>query len=123
MAEEDGTLNTDYPLYNDGFYSEVVHENGEKAIRILKGDFKGVVFQYGTVELVPKEEEDFPTINFERAVRSCPEELVKTISEDKKFNQLITNILIELLANEGVKELNYGLQQRIQSKVEKRDNS
>ena len=111
------------PLFNDGIYTEVVHENGEKAIRVLKGDYKDVIFQYGTVELVPKEEEDLPTINFERAVRSCPEEMTETISTDKKFNQLMTNILIELLANEGVKELNYGLQQKIQSKVKERDNS
>ena len=122
MAKEDDTLNTDYPLFNNGLYSEVVHESGEKGIRILKGEYKDVIFQYGTVELVPRESEDFPTINFERAVRSCPEELVETISDDKKFNQLMTNILIELLANEGVKEFNYGLQQRVQSKAEGRDN-
>jgi len=123
VAKEDEILNTDYPLFNDGLYTEVVHENGEKAIRVLKGDYKDVIFQYGTVELVPKEEEEFPTINFERAVRSCPEEMTETISTDKQFNQLMTNILIELIANEGIKELNYGLQQEIQSKTERRDNS
>jgi hypothetical protein len=122
VAKEDEILNTDYPLFNDGFYTEVVHESGEKAIRILKGVYKDIIFQYGTVELVPREDEDFPTINFERAVRSCPEELIETISEDKIFNQLMTNILIELIANEGIKELNYGLQQEIQSKVKRRDN-
>ena len=108
MAKEDETLNTYYPLFDDGLYSEVVHESGEKAIKILKGKYRNVIFQYGKVELVPREKSEIPTINFDRAVRVCPEELLNTISEDKEFNQLMGNILIELLANQGIEELNRG---------------
>ena len=39
MAKEDKELNTYYPLFNDGLYTEVVHESGERAIKILKGIF------------------------------------------------------------------------------------
>ena len=123
MAKEDDILNTYYPLFDDGLYSEVVHESGEKGIQILKGKYKGVIFQYGNVELVPREEEEVPTINFERAVRACPEELRETISEDEEFNNIMSNILIELLANEGLKELEYGLQQRVQKETDGRNNS
>ena len=103
------TLDTYYPLYDEGLYSEVVHQNGEKAIRILKGEYKGIVFQYGKIELVPRAKSEIPTINFDRAVRVCPDELLNTISEDKEFNQLMGNILIELLANQGIEELNRGV--------------
>ena len=100
------TLDSHYPLFDDEIYTEVIHQNGERAIKILKGEYKGVVYQYGKIELVPREESEIPTINFDRAVRVCPEELLNTISEDKEFNQLMGNILIELLANQGLEELN-----------------
>ena len=101
-------LGTYYPLFDDGLYTEVIHQNSEKAIKILKGEYKGVVFQYGKIELVPRAESEIPTINFDRAVRVCPEELLNTISEDEEFGQLMGNILIELLASQGIKELNRG---------------
>ena len=100
------TLDTYYPLFDDGLYTEVIHQNTERAIKILKGEYKGVVFQYGKIEFVPRVESEIPTINFDRAVRVCPEELLNTISKDEEFNQLMGNILIELLANQGLKELN-----------------
>ena len=102
----DKTLDTYYPLFDDGLYTEVIHQNTERAIKILKGEFKGVVFQYGKIELVPRADSEIPKINFDRAVRVCPEELLNTISKDEEFNQLMGNILIELLANQGLKELN-----------------
>ena len=122
MAKEDETLNTYYPLFDDGLYSEVVHESGERAIKILKGNYKDIIYQYGKIEFVPRAESETPTINFDRAVRSCPEEMTDTISADKEFNQLMGDILIELLANEGLKELEYGIQQRVQTKADKRSN-
>ena len=48
--------------------------------------------------------------------------MTDTISTDKEFNQLMGDILIELLANEGLKELEYGIQQRVQTKADKRSN-
>ena len=122
MAKEDETLNTYYPLYDDGLYTEVVHESGEKAIKILKGNYKDIIYQYGKVELIPKEDSEIPTINFDRAVRSCPEELTDTISEDEDFNLLMGDILVELIANQGIQEYNYGIQQRVQTEIDKRNN-
>jgi hypothetical protein len=103
------TLENYYPLFDDGLYTEVVHQNGERAVKILKGEYKGIVYQYGKIELVSRAESEIPKINFDRAVRVCPEELLNTISEDKEFNQLMGNILIELLANQGIEELNRGV--------------
>ena len=99
VAKEDETLNTYYPLFDDGLYSEVVHESGEKAIKILKGKYRNVIFQYGKVELIPRKKSEIPTVNFDRAVRSCPEKLLDTISADEDFNKIMGDILIELLAN------------------------
>ena len=109
MVKEDDSINTHYPLFDEGLYTEVVHQNGERAIKILEGKFKGVIYQYGKINLIPREESEIPTIDFERAVRSCPDELVETISEDEEFNQLMGNILIELLANQGLEELENGI--------------
>ncbi len=109
MVKEDDSINTHYPLFDEGLYTEVVHQNGERAIKILEGKFKGVIYQYGKINLIPREESETPTIDFERAVRSCPDELVETISEDEEFNQLMGNILIELLANQGLEELENGI--------------
>ena len=109
MAKEDETLNTYYPLFDDGLYSEVVHESGEKAIKILKGKYRNVIFQYGKVELIPRKKSEIPTVNFDIAIRSCPEKLLDTISADEDFNKIMGDILIELLANEGIKELKRGI--------------
>ena len=108
VAKEDETLNTYYPLFDDGLYSEVVHESGEKAIKILKGKYKNIIYQYGNIEFVPRAESEIPTINFDRAVRACSEEMKDTISDDEEFNKLMGDILVELLANQGLKELNRG---------------
>ena len=105
----DASQNAYYPLFDTGLYTEVVHQNGERAIKILKGEYKDIVYQYGKIEFVPREESETPTINFDRAVRICPEDLLNTISEDKKFNQIMGDILIELLANQGIEELNRGI--------------
>jgi len=110
VAKEDETLDTHYPLFDEGLYIEVIHQSGERAIKILKGDYKDIVYQYGKVEFIPRKESEIPTINFDRAVRVCPDELLNTISEDEEFNQLMGNILIELLANQGIEELNRGVQ-------------
>ena len=109
MVKEDSEINTYYPLFDDGLYTEVVHQNGERAIKILKGKYKDIIYQYGKVNLIPKDKSEEPMIDFERAVRSCPEELVDTISADENFNQLMGNILIELLANQGLEELENGI--------------
>ena len=99
-------INTHYPLFDGGLYSEVVHQNGERAIKILTGKYQDVVYQYGKINMIPREENEIPTIDFERAVRSCPEEMKDTISDDDEFQQLMGNILVELLANQGLEELN-----------------
>ena len=109
MAKEDNNINTHYPLFDDGVYTEVVHQNGERAIKILSGKYKDVIYQYGQVKLIPREEIETPTVDFERAVRACPEDIQDTISEDENFNKLMSDILIELLANQGLEELNNGI--------------
>ena len=109
MPKIDKELNTHYPLFDQGLYTEVVHQNGERAIKILTGQYKDVIYQYGKINLIPREVSVEPTVDFERAVRSCPAELKDKISEDETFNQLMGNILIELLANQGLEELKNGI--------------
>jgi len=109
VVKEDNSINTHYPLFDEGLYTEVVHQNGERAIKILEGKYKDVIYQYGKINFVPRAESETPTIDFERAVRSCPENMKDSISEDEEFNTLMGNILIELLANQGLEELKNGI--------------
>lgn len=54
MPKIDKELNTHYPLFDNGLYTEVVHQNGERAIKILTGKYQDVVYQYGNVNMIPR---------------------------------------------------------------------
>ena len=82
----------------------VVNANdGENGIEITEGKYEGVIYTYGEVQFLPVEGDEPPTINFTRAVRKCPDSLRETISDDKEFNQIMGDILIEMLQEQGEK--------------------
>tara|TARA_B100000609_G_C17143206_1_gene396709 strand:- start:289 stop:603 length:315 start_codon:yes stop_codon:yes gene_type:complete len=82
----------------------VVNANdGENGIEITEGKYEGVIYTYGEVQFLPVEGDEPPTINFTRAVRKCPDSLRETISDDKEFNQIMGDILIEMLQEQGDK--------------------
>jgi len=83
-------------------YKLVVNStDGENGIEITEGKYEGVIYTYGEVQFLPVEGDEAPTINFTRAVRKCPEDMVDTISDDKEFNQIMGDILIEMLKEQG----------------------
>ena len=86
-------------------YKIVINANdGENGVEITEGKYEGVIYTYGEVQFLPVEDEDSPpTINFTRAVRKCPDEMKETISDDKEFNQIMGDILIEMLEQQGHK--------------------
>lgn len=85
-------------------YKIVVNANdGENGVEITEGKYEGVIYTYGEVQFTEVNEGEPPTINFTRAVRKCPDDLKETISEDKDFNQIMGDILIELLQEQGDK--------------------
>ena len=85
-------------------YKVVVNsKDGENGIEIVGGKFDGVIYTYGEVQFTEVNEGEPPTINFTRAVRKCPDDLKETISEDKDFNQIMGDILIEMLEQQGDK--------------------
>jgi hypothetical protein len=85
-------------------YKVVVNsKDGENGIEIIGGKFDGVIYTYGEVQFTEVNEGEPPTINFTRAVRKCPKDLEETISDDKEFNQIMGDILIELLQEQGDK--------------------
>ena len=82
----------------------VVNANdGENGIEITEGKYEGVIYTYGEVQFLPVEGDEPPTINFTRAVRKCPDSMRETISDDKEFNQIMGDILIEMLQEQGDK--------------------
>ena len=85
-------------------YKIVVNANdGENGVEITEGKYEGVIYTYGEVQFLPVEDDEPPTINFTRAVRKCPDSMKETISDDKGFNQIMGDILIELLEEQGDK--------------------
>ena len=86
-------------------YKIVVNANdGENGVEITEGKYEGVIYTYGEVQFLPVEDDDTPpTINFTRAVRKCPDSMRETISDDKEFNQIMGDILIEMLQEQGDK--------------------
>ena len=85
-------------------YKLVVNaKDGENGIEITEGKYEGVIYTYGEVQFTEVKENEPPTINFTRAVRKCPDDLKETISTDKEFNQIMGDILIELLQEQGDK--------------------
>ena len=78
-------------------------KDGENGIEITGGKYEGVIYTYGEVQFEEVNEGEPPTINFTRAVRKCPDSLKDTISDDKEFNQIMGDILIELLQEQGDK--------------------
>ena len=86
-------------------YKIVVNANdGENGVEITEGKYEGVIYTYGEVQFLPVEDDDTPpTINFTRAVRKCPDSMKETISDDKEFNQIMGDILIQLLEEQGDK--------------------
>ena len=85
-------------------YKVVVNsKDGENGIEIIGGKYDGLIYTYGEVQFTEVNEDEPPTINFTRAVRKCPKDLEETISDDKEFNQIMGDILIELLQEQGDK--------------------
>ena len=85
-------------------YKVVVNsKDGENGIEIIGGKYDGLIYTYGEVQFTEVNEGEPPTINFTRAVRKCPKDLEETISDDKEFNQIMGDILIELLQEQGDK--------------------
>ena len=85
-------------------YKVVVNsKDGENGIEIIGGKYNGLIYTYGEVQFTEVNEDEPPTINFTRAVRKCPKDLEETISDDKEFNQIMGDILIELLQEQGDK--------------------
>ena len=83
-------------------YKLVVNaKDGENGVEITEGKYEGVIYTYGEVQFLPVEEDAPPTINFTRAVRKCPEDMKDTISDDTEFNQIMGDILIEMLKEQG----------------------
>ena len=78
-------------------------KDGENGIEITGGKYEGVIYTYGEVQFEEVKEGEPPTINFTRAVRKCPDSMKETISDDKGFNQIMGDILIELLKEQGDK--------------------
>tara|TARA_E500000178_G_scaffold353677_1_gene420219 strand:+ start:651 stop:944 length:294 start_codon:yes stop_codon:yes gene_type:complete len=90
-------------LFKDRVYQVVENPHEKDAgIELLKGEWKGLVYQYGKVEF----EEGTPNINFQRTIRRLPESGgdIKELKQNQKLNNLMGDILIELMEEQIKRE-------------------
>ena len=70
------------------------------AIEIIKGEFTGVVWQFGSVEFVDGK----PELNFQRTIRRVPEGMtVEELEQNEDLNNFMGDILVELLEEQVAK--------------------
>ena len=95
----------DTPLFDGGFY-RVVESPYEKeaGIEIMKGEYAGIVYQYGKVEFVDVS----PEINFQRTIRKWDEERwdLEELHQDEILNNTMGDILVELIQQQIHKDSN-----------------
>jgi hypothetical protein len=82
--------------------------NQDAAIELLEGEWKGLVYQYGKVQM----EDDTPNLNFQRTIRKVPDGMEKNelnleeLLNNNALNTLIGDILVELIESQIRKEGN-----------------
>lgn len=74
----------------------------DAGIELVEGEWKGLVYQYGEVQLVDGK----PEMNFKRTIRRMPEgvegteEKIKGLLNNSELNQLMGDILVELIEHQ-----------------------
>ena len=93
----------------EGVYRVVENPNDKTAgIEILGGQFDGLVYQYGKVQM----ETGRPHLNFQRTIRRVPheqdasEEVIQELLNNEELNTLMGDILVELIEHQAEREKN-----------------
>tara|TARA_A200000159_G_scaffold90387_1_gene83903 strand:- start:729 stop:1058 length:330 start_codon:yes stop_codon:yes gene_type:complete len=74
----------------------------DAGIELVEGEWKGLVYQYGEVQLVDGK----PEMNFKRTIRRMPEgvegteEKIEGLLNNSELNQLMGDILVELIEHQ-----------------------
>lgn len=74
----------------------------DAGIELIEGEWKGLVYQYGEVQLIDGK----PEMNFKRTIRRMPEgvegteEKIKGLLNNSELNQLMGDILVELIEHQ-----------------------
>ena len=74
----------------------------DAGIELLEGEWKGLVYQYGQVQLVDGK----PEMNFKRTIRRMPEgvegtdEKIEGLLNNSELNQLMGDILVEMIEHQ-----------------------
>jgi hypothetical protein len=71
-------------------------------IKILKGKYEGIIYQYGKVSVI--EEEEPPRIQFDYFIESEGNFSLEVLKNDKKFITLMGDILVSIFDNNILKK-------------------
>ena len=101
------SLDNTTPLFDSRVYRVVENPHQEDAgIELTGGEFDGLVYQYGRVQM----KEGEPHLNFERTIRRLPnssqntEEELSNLLNNKELNTLMGDILVEVMQEQLRKE-------------------
>lgn len=89
-------------FYDRGFYELIEHPYDQKAwaIEVRKGDWKGIVYAYGKVQIKEDVDKKDAALIFDLEVLSVPDYIKQkpiTQEQQRKFNGFAQKILIEEL--------------------------
>ena len=78
-----------------GLDYELVQNEENTSVHILKGKYAGVVYHYGFAQI--KEEEDVARVHFDYTFIESPDIPFDELSEDKELHTIMGDILTEIL--------------------------
>jgi hypothetical protein len=92
-----------WPIEKEDYdFIDVDGENRATPIKILKGKYEGVIYQYGKVKVV--DEEEPPRIQFEYFIESEGNIPLEELKKDSKFITIMGDILVSIFDNNILKK-------------------
>lgn len=84
-----------YEIYNDDEMYR--NENITAAFKILKGEYKDVVFSIGTIKIGEKLSDGSAKATFDMTPIKQPKKITHDLTQDEKFNKITGDILLVVL--------------------------
>jgi hypothetical protein len=85
-------------LPKEGTHYEFIETPEVTSVKLIKGKYKDIVYNYGTVKVVPDESK--PTVQFDYTVTNFGKHEPDLLTADKKFTKMMGDILINIFETE-----------------------
>lgn len=91
------------PSLREGLHFEyhdvIIGTEWVRAIKIIDGPYKGVIYYYDTVKLIPQEQGG-PVLRFDYRIYDADSSVEKTVLTSKEFQSFIGDVLTAIICDE-----------------------